>query len=386
LPGLQGEQGIQGLPGLQGEQGIQGEPGPQGEQGIQGLPGLQGLPGIQGLPGPQGEQGTQGQACWDINTDNIRDAAEDINQDGGVDVYDCNVGQILNLTVDVTELQGLVVEDFTPLFSDAERNMALLEIEGVCRERVVIINGPAFEIAVIPGFDGQGRSNDNSGLTQELPLVFEAFPDAVPPNPCVDGVRAWMQLNQQLEAAGEDAALRAMSLIITDITLNERVRFNLFDYKPTNEAPGFDGRIRFTLSLGRQDDTNLQIEDAGSNFGFETSRNLATDTRIEISGVVTGSYPAVIEANETTGRLELVFDSVEARNVFSWIEEISELGTSNFGKRDISLITEDVGGTEISRHNYYGCFPMRWEMFDGFRQDITLKQRLIVECDFSEAA
>jgi len=57
---------------------------------LQGDPGAEGPPGAQGTPG---EDGTDGAACWDINENGIEDPIEDVNEDGVVNVLDCQGAQ-----------------------------------------------------------------------------------------------------------------------------------------------------------------------------------------------------------------------------------------------------------------------------------------------------
>lgn len=55
-------------------------PGPEGPEGPQ---------GDKGDAGPQGEEGIPGINCWDLNENNIKDPEEDLNNDGAVNVLDC---------------------------------------------------------------------------------------------------------------------------------------------------------------------------------------------------------------------------------------------------------------------------------------------------------
>src|SRR5210317_2412683 len=52
--------------------------------------GLTGCEGDDGAPGVDGADGANGQACWDLNNNGVGDPDEDLNNDGVVDVYDCN--------------------------------------------------------------------------------------------------------------------------------------------------------------------------------------------------------------------------------------------------------------------------------------------------------
>ena len=55
-----------------------------------GLAGCEGDDGAPGANGAAGADGADGQACWDLNNNGIGDPDEDVNNDGVVDVKDCN--------------------------------------------------------------------------------------------------------------------------------------------------------------------------------------------------------------------------------------------------------------------------------------------------------
>lgn len=374
-PGVPGEQGPQGEPGQQGLQGLPGVQGKQGEQGEQGLPGQPGLPGP---IGPVGPQGVNGLPCWDLNSNGAGDPAEDTNQDGVVSVLDCKGDQVINLTVTIPEVPGLVAQDFTALFPDVLKNTTELEIAGICfTEEAVIVNGPGLEIERIAGFTGTGLPNDQSGLNQELPLVVE-FTDSFAAGNCVQSIRLW-----QANLATGTEIPRSFSIVSRDPNHTEFARWNLFEYEVTQELPGFDGRARFIFEPTLLPDNSLLIERQPLIFPVNLSKNPATDKRVEIVGLP-DAYPAVISADETTGRIELVYDYTEAGYILTWVREIAQQGTVSMGKRIVSIITESSQGVEIGRRNYLGCFPIRWEQFTGFRSRAQLKERVIVECDTSQ--
>jgi hypothetical protein len=63
VPGLKGDQGVQGPAGVKGDQGIpgvKGDSGVKGDQGLQGLAGAKGDQGIAGTAGLKGDQGVKG--------------------------------------------------------------------------------------------------------------------------------------------------------------------------------------------------------------------------------------------------------------------------------------------------------------------------------------
>ncbi|MBR9855271.1 MAG: collagen-like protein [Algicola sp.] len=59
-----------------------------GEDGETGAQGAKGDPG-ESIKGDPGENGNDGISCWDLNGNGVKDANEDINQDGNFDGLDC---------------------------------------------------------------------------------------------------------------------------------------------------------------------------------------------------------------------------------------------------------------------------------------------------------
>lgn len=312
---------------------------------------------------------------------------EDFNGDGVVNIADCKGDQVINLTVEVPEVPGLVAEDFVALFPDVSQNLALMEISGFCSGYVVVINGPAFEIELVPGFDASGNSDDHSGLGHELPLVVEAFP--VPPTVNGDTSTSGCQ-PADFQAFLDDFTITQNPRSITLITPTASGGFGadwvLFNYFPSGAGvPSFDGRTRYTLEHFNSPDNLLEIDRVNHIWNSDDSNNPATDKLVEIGGRVMGRYPAVIEENASLVRLTLLYDFNEAGELFSWAEDVLHFGTSagGVGKSSINITTtvSGGGGGGSTTDSYFGCFPVRWEQRGGFRQDIKLKGFVIIECD-----
>ena len=310
---------------------------------------------IELLPGPQGEQGIQGVP-------------------GPI-----GMGQTINLTIDPLQFPGIVAQDFNALFPDSFLNTASIEIAGVCQDEVIIINGPAVEIQIVEGFDGQGRPFDQSGFSQALPLVFE-----VKPLDPINNIGACANLATFFDnyLAGNEVT-KPISLIVDNTQGNEVFRWSFFGFEPFSYAGGSEGQ-RFTFKHPLIQNNRLAIELDGTEPANEQSFKPETDKLVEIAGVGFG-FPAIIE--ETDRRLTLEYDYGEGNGIFNWVEEISQNGTTSFGKLAISLITmQIIDGDleEVTRTIYFGCFPVKYEQFRGFSQDLQTKERVIVNCDFSE--
>jgi len=102
---------------------------------------------------------------------------------------------------------------------------------------------------------------------------------------------------------------------------------------------------------------------------------------LEIGGIGT-VFGAVVGA--TPRELTVETDYGDG-SFWSWVRAMIE-DSQSVGKRSISVITLNNRLEEISRTNYSGCFPKKFEAFKGFRQDIQIKERVIIQCDYSQLA
>ena len=114
-------------------------------------------------------------------------------------------------------------------------------------------------------------------------------------------------------------------------------------------------------------------------FGVELSRNISTDTLVEIEGVTT-FYP-VVEIDDVNRTLTFTFDYVEGSGILTWIRD-TVLGTAP--KRVLSVIQQDSSGIETSRINYFGVFPVKYVHFTGYGMASKIKARVTVNFDFFE--
>ncbi len=301
-------------------------------------------------------------------------------------------GQTINLTIDPLQFPGIVAQDFVTLFPDAVNNTALVKVGFVYGDFIeaVIINGPGVEIQKVPGFDGLGRADDHSGLAQELPIMFEvADPLAV---------QALSQYVADYQASADPAAgpgFQNIEIVVRDIAGAGQVFWiarNFAPYGATPMSPGFDGRTRFVFGPSAPPDNTMDITRNPQFLGTANSFNPVTDRFAEVlanySGM--GYHPAVqIDSTDPT-RLILTYDFVEGGYLLEWVRATTEIGT--IGSGGITYIKDRIYLSEFdpitsmpfNTINYVGCFPVKYEQFTGFGQDIKLKERVTVDCDYVE--
>jgi hypothetical protein len=309
--------------------------------------------GPQGLQGPHGEQGEQGPP---------------------------GEGQTINLTIDPSQFPGITAQQFDALFPDAVLNTVEMEIPDVTPLDcfVIVINGPAVETQVVEGYDQNGKHDDHSGLSLELPLVIEIAAEST----CHDAIITY----HDTFAVGIDTG-RPITLIIRDSFGEESLRWNMFEFVPDGYQAGLIG-TRFTFVQSLDPIGNLPLRDLliqrEGDTGYSDSYNPATDKKVDIAGIFVGFYPQVVEQTDRT--LTLVYDFAESGGLYEWVRLIVENGTQYEPKRDIQISTVDENMEPIESTNYYGCFPIKYEQFTGFVQDIQTKERVLLNCDSSAAA
>ena len=380
-----GSSGPPGPAGPSGPTGPQGPAGAPGSSGPAGAPGATGPGGPAGPSGPQGEPGTSGlagESCANgravIGFDNLGAL---ICSEGGcpsgqthcggfcVDtrVDDNNCGACNNACAVGAFCRSGSCQPFPNVID----NTALLEIDGVMSDRVLVTSGPAFDIEKIPGFDQIGRPLDSSGPNMERDFVFEyAGPNTT-------------QLQALHEAFMNTGEIRAFSLIVKDLPGNEVFRWNFFEFGLAVIEPGSAGRNRYVMRQTELPNNLLRIEEGPGSARNESSNNLLTDTRVEIEGIQTGPYPVVVD-DPVNRTLTLTFDYVEGGSIFDWARQVAMIGTFNFGRKNMSVIAESSPGVETGRTNYFECFPIRYENFTGFGQVEKIKERIVVTYGFQE--
>jgi len=257
---------------------------------------------------------------------------------------------------------------FATVFSNTADNTAMLEIEGVFQGNVVVTGGPGFQIERIPGFLPDGRHSDSPGTNEEFPLVFEYAGD---------------QAAALQQFRDSDPTIRhAASIIVKTLAGDEVFRWNIFELRLTNIAPGDEGRNRYTLTVQPHSGNAVLVEHGNGNnalFPSQSSNNLATDTRIEVNGIDLGSYP-VVEVDTVNRTVTLTFDYIEAGASWAWINSTA----SGQGNNRAMSIIQEVNGLETSRTNYYEVFPILFQHVTGFGQPEKTKIRLVIAYGYSE--
>jgi hypothetical protein len=274
------------------------------------------------------------------------------------------------LTIDPLQFPGLAAQDFGALFPDTVLNTTRLEISGACTGDVVVINGPAAEIQVLEAFDAHGRHDDQSGLSMELPLVIETIDGAA--GNCTQEL-----LTEYFDTSALNHDVRALALVIRDSSGVPRIRWEISDFIPVSYLNGVQGR-RFTFENSAAPNNATEIERDPITKPFATSFNPDTDFLIDVSGLGTFAAPVSV----SSGRILTIELNWPEGSLWAWVVDAIQQGTSSAGKRDVALMTLNDAAIPIERVTYHDCFPKKFEQFAGFVQDIQLKERVILNCDY----
>jgi hypothetical protein len=305
-----------------------------------------------------------------------------LHADGPVQIASGNPAEGRILTSDATggvrwvdnplTLFGLDFSAFVPEVLD---NTVVMEIPGITGLFTgLVINGPGYTIERIPGFNGFGQPDDESGLNAESPLIFET--DQADTN----ALNLWYAnfTNGILD-------YRSMSFTVRDTGGAEVYRYNCFELRPAAVGTGLAGRTRYTLLNRYPPNLLTHLERDPASFGIAASFNTNTDRRIEISGITHGPYPAVVRvpSNRT---VELTFDYGEGGSVLDWVRDIAQNGTTGSGKRDLSVIYESFSGTnyvEFARTNFFGVFPIGYQA-QRMAVDLKGREKVTLSYDYEE--
>lgn len=258
-------------------------------------------------------------------------------------------------------------------------NSVSLEISGVgLISSALIVQGPGLVIERVEVYGAAGRPDDQPGMVSEMPIIFEYKGSNEA------GLQTWYdnahnpQINQT----------RSVSMVVKNSNNTESFRWNLYEMYPEMISSGNDGSKLYELRSMIKPETssnprNDTVYELIGTFEHENSFNPNTDNhRVEISGIMVGAYPQV-EIDQANRKITLTFDYMESNEVYDWVRSFFRGDTT---KRSMSVISEQPpgSGAETSRTNYFGVFPLRYQMISGFAQDIKTKQQIVLSYDFSE--
>lgn len=228
----------------------------------------------------------------------------------------------------------------------------------------VVVRGPGFTIDRVSGFNGHGVPNDTPGPAAMTPFVFEYA------GPC----------EPALQAALGSPTLTSGSLILRDLAHVEVARWNIYEHRLTAVTAGTEGRMRYTFESGQSPPGPVALlEDGGGGAPSIPSFNPATDVGVEINGVLT-AYP-VVAPGSATRTLALTFDWQESGGALEWARAVA---TGANGKQNMSVIRLDATLVELGRTNYFGAFPVSFQLLRGFNLPAKMRVRLVVSYDYSE--
>jgi len=267
----------------------------------------------------------------------------------------------------------------TMAIGGAADNAVILDISSVgLVNPAVIVHGPGLVFERVEGYGSAGTHNDQSGAASEMPIIFEYA------GASEAALQKWYDdaHNPQVRKTC------SIDMIIKRSNNTESFRWNLYEMYPEKISSGSDGKKRYELRTTLKPKTPSNARDDTAyrligTFGSDKSFNPNTDRyRVEISGVLADVYPQVA-IDEADRKITLTFDYVESQTVYVWARNCFR---GNEPKQDMSLISEQPpgSGTEVGRTNYFGVFPLRYQMISGFGQDIKTKQQLVLSYDLAE--
>jgi len=271
------------------------------------------------------------------------------------------------------EVKYYPAEGGDTLSRDTLANRFYLEIEGITSNYVpqpsewpTLIQGPGFAI------ERFGTGNSSSGLTRTYALVFDVLSNG----DCLKQIKQWQHNN--LEYLPESEDYRSLSMIVTGAGAGsaEVYRCNMFDTTVSSINDLGDGYTRVTLVTKYPPSNNayLEMDNFPGFWGNASMNNPATDTPVDISGLLTDFYPQ-ITSDPVAKTLTLYFDYGEGEALYDWAKQISEGGTATHGKKVINV---DSAGSPIT---YTGCFPISWQLVSGVERAARGKQKVVLSYD-----
>jgi hypothetical protein len=231
----------------------------------------------------------------------------------------------------------------------------------------VVLVGPGVDIDRIKGFDSQGHPLDNPGFALEHPIVFEAA------EPQATTLKSYIDTHPN-----SSPVLCAMD--VPQLSGQSFFHIPVFELTTQGYESGLDGRTRFRFAMTKAPDRFLTIsilrpgDFQDFDFGSAGSYNPAADKPVLIDGIGGQFFPEVA-VDETQRTLTLTYSSDEGAGIFYWVKRIVE---GNNDQRFVRVLQLDAGGNVVGVTTYQGCFPIKYEIFNGFGLNTTLRARVVL--------
>lgn len=323
--------------------------------------------------------------------------SEALEIDGSMGVTgDIHVGGEIRAAVGIAQLAGPVARRCSPLLRNISYNTTTLEVQyhGTL-DTAVVLSGPAIAIDRIGGYVN-GHRWDHSGLSSEPDFVVELYPWEAPV------LQAYFDT---YAAHPETTSVAAMSLITRPLYSGDsrEERWNLLGFTPASYEPvPHSERTRFTFSQSCPADNFWAYDNARAAAFGELSMSPSLEYPqeshgVDIPGVITGFCP-LVEVDTVALTVTLTFYRYEEGDAIrSWTGVIVSTGTGGLGHKEMrvfDLLDHQTPGhySEYSTTNcfiadtttYHGCFPVSYQLLDGYRMPETMRVRAVIAYGYRE--
>lgn len=344
------------------------------------------------------QAGTPGTSSWTDGTDivtttknvgiNVTAPSERLEVGGNMKVTgDLEVGGEIRGAIDISQLSGPAVQQYSPSFPAIMYNTTQLQVEFYgAADTAVVVYGPGIVIDRIVGYL-DGHRLDHSGLSSEHDFVVELYPSEAPI------LRAYFDA---YAASPRTTQLRGMSLVTHWLWGEEFYRWNFFEFKPLSYTDVPHGnRTRFTFRQSRPSNNIWECQLGGfGDFGYlgqALSLNYPTETQaVEIGGVIASFCPEIVidTVALTVTFTHYAYESNDA--LYNWTRLVVAQGTETGHRKNMSIIDlapitgsspPEYGNTgcyEAGRKNYFECFPIEYQMIGGYRMPEKLRERVVL--------
>ena len=288
-------------------------------------------------------------------------------------------GKLVVDSIDVSQITGLIGEGYTLKFPDVLDNSVHLGSSNLpvpYIDKAVIVQGPGYDVERIEAYGPFGQHDDQPGFTMAYPFIFEC------------GGRDAEQLREIFDQYYDDPYSISpdgsdFNFYVESFDRQHLVEIIVERFVPDGYEESIDGRTRFNFVHVNQPNNPPGYYIHGYNFN-DQSVNPETDTLVEVIGFPQ-FYPNV-EIDESDRKITFTFDYNEGGFIYNWVQ--ATIRGKQVEKRDIRIAEETepgIPGTEIrAERQYYGCFPVRFEMMEGFGLLSKLKTQVVLSYDWFE--